>query len=108
MVPPSCCRMGGRAQGEPGTIRTSMDFRRPSVRQGARLAAISALLLLTACLADREVPTTDPTFYQSMAAAGAQVDAATAASMISGYRSNNGLTIVSVDPELMKLAQAQA
>jgi uncharacterized protein YkwD len=39
---------------------------------------------------------------------GAQLDAATAASMISGYRANNGLTSVSVDPELMKLAQAQA
>ena len=37
-----------------------------------------------------------------------QVDAATAASMISGYRSNNGLPAVSVDPELMKLAEAQA
>jgi uncharacterized protein YkwD len=85
-----------------------MDFRRPTVRHGARLASISALLLLTACLADRELPTSDPTFYQSMAAAGAQVDAATAASMISGYRSNNGLTTVSVDPTLMKLAQAQA
>ena len=85
-----------------------MDFRRPSVRQGARLAAIAALLLLTACLAGREVPTSDPTFYQSMATAGAQVDAATAASMISGYRSNNGLTTVSVDPTLMQLAQAQA
>ena len=39
---------------------------------------------------------------------GAQLDAATAASMISGYRSNNGLSSVSVDAELMKLAEAQA
>jgi uncharacterized protein YkwD len=43
-----------------------------------------------------------------MADAGAQLDAATAASMISGFRSNNGLSAVAVDPELMKLAQAQA
>jgi len=43
-----------------------------------------------------------------MAEAGAQLDAATAASMISGYRANNGLPPVSVDPELMKMAQAQA
>src|SRR5262249_36107507 len=43
-----------------------------------------------------------------MAEPGAQLDAATAASMISGYRGNNGLTAVSVDPELMKMAQAQA
>src|SRR6266404_5460345 len=34
--------------------------------------------------------------------------AAIAASMISGYRTNNGLTPVSIDPELMKLAEAQA
>ena len=80
----------------------------PLGRHCARLAAIAALLLLTACLAERELPTTEPTFYRSMAAADAQVDAATAASMISGYRSNNGLTALSVDPALMKLAQAQA
>jgi uncharacterized protein YkwD len=43
-----------------------------------------------------------------MAEKGVQLDAATAASMISGYRANNGLTPVSIDPELMKLAEAQA
>ncbi len=46
--------------------------------------------------------------YASMAAADAELDAAAAASMISGYRDNNGLTPVSVDPQLMKLADAQA
>ena len=43
-----------------------------------------------------------------MAASGAQVDAAAAASMISGYRKNNGLGAVTVDPTLMKLAAEQA
>ena len=43
-----------------------------------------------------------------MAASGAQVDAAAAASMISGYRKNNGLGAVTVDPALMKLAAEQA
>src|SRR5262249_20933507 len=42
------------------------------------------------------------------AAADAEVDAAAAASMISGYRANNGLGGVAVDPALMKLAQDQA
>jgi uncharacterized protein YkwD len=37
-----------------------------------------------------------------------KVDASAAASMISGYRKNNGLPPVTVDPELMKLAEAQA
>ena len=50
----------------------------------------------------------EPSFYRSLATADAKIDAATAASMISGYRSNNGLTSVTIDPELMKLAEAQA
>jgi uncharacterized protein YkwD len=50
----------------------------------------------------------EPTFYRNMASAGAQLDAATAASMISGYRSNHGLPAVTLDPALMQLAEAQA
>src|SRR5882757_901924 len=73
----------------------------------ARLGAIAALVWLCACTAERETPS-EPTFYRSLAEAGAQVDATAAASMLSGYRSNNGLTAVTIDPELMKLAQAQA
>jgi uncharacterized protein YkwD len=46
--------------------------------------------------------------YVSMAAADAELDAGAAAAMISGYRANNGLVAVSIDPELMKLADAQA
>jgi uncharacterized protein YkwD len=49
-----------------------------------------------------------PTFYNSMASAGAILDASAAASMISGYRSNNGLPPVSLDPALMRLAEQQA
>jgi uncharacterized protein YkwD len=46
--------------------------------------------------------------YVSMASAEATLDAGTAATMISGYRANNGLGGVSVDPDLMQLAQTQA
>ena len=46
--------------------------------------------------------------YVSMASAEATLDAGAAATMISGYRANNGLGGVSVDPELMQLAQTQA
>ena len=49
-----------------------------------------------------------PSFYRSMASAGAQLDAKAAASMISGYRRNNGLPPVTLDPALMRLAEAQA
>ena len=85
-----------------------MTFHRPLVRTGAGLVAAAALALLCACSSDRDLPTGEPSFYRSMAASGAQVDAATAASMISGYRTNNGLTPVTVDPALMKMAEAQA
>jgi uncharacterized protein YkwD len=81
-----------------------MNFRRPIVA----VALLALLALLSACAGDHDPPAGEPTFYRSLAASGAQLDAATAASMISGYRSNNGLTAVSVDPELMKLAEAQA
>jgi len=72
------------------------------------IAAVVLLALLGACAGDHDPPAGEPTFYRSLAASGAQLDATAAASMISGYRSNNGLTAVSVDPELMKLAEAQA
>jgi uncharacterized protein YkwD len=55
-----------------------------------------------------EPPPSEPTFYQSMAQPDVTVDAAAAASMISGYRSNNGLGAVVVDAELMKFAGEQA
>ena len=84
-----------------------MTFHHPWVCHGARLAAIAATALLCACAGERDLPA-DPSFYQSLATKDAQVDAAMAASMISGYRTNNGLTAVTLDPELMKLAEAQA
>src|SRR5215207_5910888 len=75
--------------------------------RAARLGFMAALLLLSACAGERELPG-EPSFYRTLATTDAQLDAATAASMISGYRANNGLGAVSVDPELMKLARAQA
>jgi uncharacterized protein YkwD len=50
----------------------------------------------------------EPSFYRSMAQPGAQVDSAAAASMISGYRKNNGLGPVTVDPALTRMAEQQA
>jgi uncharacterized protein YkwD len=48
------------------------------------------------------------TFYQDLAQADALVDPAAAQSMISGYRSNNGLGPVVIDADLMRLASEQA
>jgi uncharacterized protein YkwD len=70
------------------------------------IIAISGLLLLGACAA--EAPIEQPAMYADMATPGAQLDAVTAATMISQYRQNNGLGTVVVDPDLMKLAVQQA
>src|SRR6267154_198407 len=53
-------------------------------------------------------PNEQPSFYKSMATADAKVDANAAASMISGYRRNNGLGLVSLDDKLMRAAEEQA
>jgi uncharacterized protein YkwD len=69
--------------------------------------ALLALLALAGCAGDT-VPNAEPSFYRNLAQPGAQLDAAAAASMISGYRTNNGLAAVTLDPELTRLAEAQA
>ena len=70
-----------------------------------------SLLALTAALvgcADSGKPSGQPSFYRSLAEPGAELDAGVAASMISGYRANNGLGEVTLDPQLMRMADAQA
>jgi len=64
-------------------------------------------VVLAGC-ADNNPPSGQPSFYQSLAHADASLDANAAQSMISGYRSNNGLGVVTIDPELMRLASEQA
>ena len=70
-------------------------------------AALLALAALSGC-AGEYGPKEEPSFYRNLAQPGAQLDAAAAASMISGYRTNNGLPAVTLDPELTRLAEAQA
>jgi uncharacterized protein YkwD len=74
---------------------------------GCGLFGAVNLILLAACSAGPDT-SAEPSFYRSMASADAPLDATTAASMISGFRTNNGLGSVDIDPELMQLAQAQA
>ncbi len=69
-------------------------------------AAILLTLLLAGCAA--EAPVEQPAMYANMANPGAKLDTVAAASMISLYRQNNGLGAVVVDPELVKLAEAQS
>ncbi len=70
--------------------------------------AFLALAIMSGCTADREPSPEQPAFYVSMANANAKLDGAMAASMISGYRQNNGLGAVEIDPLLTKAAEAQS
>jgi uncharacterized protein YkwD len=73
-----------------------------------RALVLGALALwLAGCTADH-APKGEPSFYRNLAQPGARLDADAAASMISGYRSNNGLGAVALDTALMRLAEAQA
>lgn len=70
--------------------------------------ALLAAMVLAGCAGDNNMLAGLPSFYQSLATVDAKLDVKAAQSMISGYRKNNGLGMVSIDPELMKLAEEQA
>jgi uncharacterized protein YkwD len=72
-----------------------------------RYAICAVLLVLGGCAAEY-TPTGQPSFYVNLTQPGAKLDAAAAASMISGYRANNGLPDVTLDPKLMEIAETQA
>jgi uncharacterized protein YkwD len=70
-----------------------------------RIAAALALLGFSGCASEAPPPSTgQPSFYRNLAEGG-QLDPAAAQSMISGYRANNGLGAVTLDPALMQLAE---
>src|SRR6202035_2388894 len=76
------------------------------IRPSAALVLCGAVMSIAAlggCTSSAP-PEGEPTFYQNLAQPDVTVDAAAAASMISGYRSNNGLGAVTVDAELMRMA----
>jgi len=74
---------------------------------GVGLASALAMTL-AGCSGVPDALPTEPSFYRSLAQPGAQLDAGAAASMVSGYRRNNGLGEVSLDPVLTHLAEQQA
>ncbi len=80
-----------------------------AVRTPVRALALCALAAcLSGCMTNGTKPSGQPSFYRSMATGEFEVDAAAAASMISGYRQNNGLGAITLDPQLMRMADAQA
>ena len=86
--------------------------KRAGVRRERIARIVGGGLLATALagcfLSDREPPPAQPSFYRSLAQPGAELDATAAQSMISGYRQNNGLGAVTIDPILTRMAQEQA
>ncbi|MDP3544715.1 MAG: hypothetical protein Q8S29_00875, partial [Phreatobacter sp.] len=56
----------------------------------ALLLGAGSSVLLAACSAPPVQAPSQPSFYRNLAQAGARVDAAMAADMISGFRRNNG------------------
>jgi Cysteine-rich secretory protein family len=71
------------------------------------IAGFVLMLGITGC-ADNAPPPGQPSFYIDLSKPGGELDANAAQSMISGYRGNNGLGPVTLDPELMRLASDQA
>jgi len=74
----------------------------------ARIGGALIGIAVVAGCADNAPPSGLPSLYQDLAQSDAALDANVAQSMISGYRSNNGLPPVAIDPELMRLAGEQA
>ena len=74
---------------------------------GIGLVAL-ATLQVGACARPEPVDAGLPTLYWSMTSQGAQVDANTARDMISAYRARSGLPPLRLDPDLQKLAEAEA
>src|SRR5215831_2002168 len=101
----SACTLSSHCPGHNGVL--SLPIRSPSSMKVCILLALAGLAVLSGCTSDSGNPA-QPSFYASMADAGATVDAAAAASMISGYRGNNGLGAVEVDPDLMRMAMDHA
>lgn len=91
-------------------MRRGIRALRTMIDCGLRAGAVVLAVALAGCtgFGDRDPPPGQPSFYRSLAQPGAEVDAAAAQSMISGYRQNNGLTPVVIDPTLTRLAQEQA
>ena len=74
------------------------------------IALVAGLLVLAGCgaLPDRAPPSGEPSFYRGLAQPGAKLDTVAAQSMISGYRRNNGLSAVVIDPALTRIANEHA
>jgi uncharacterized protein YkwD len=71
------------------------------------LAVVAGAIFASACSMTTKIPEM-PSFYVNLSTPGSEVDSAAAASMISGYRQNNGRGPLTIDPVLTQIAKAHA
>jgi uncharacterized protein YkwD len=83
-----------------------MNLRKRVAVPAGPFVLLAVLLGLAGCASEPEPG--QPSFYRSLANATAALDPGAARSMISGFRRNNGLGDLAIDPDLMKLAEEQA
>ncbi|MGU3361698.1 CAP domain-containing protein [Methylobacterium sp. M6A4_1b] len=81
---------------------------RRSLRHVGTSLTAGGLLLITGCATPEPVNATLPSLYWPMTAQSAQVDTMTARDMISAYRARSGVGALRLDPQLQKLAEAEA
>lgn len=72
------------------------------------IAVLAALGFGLSGCPDTTAPRDETSFYQQLGSTDAKVDAIAARDMISIYRRNHGLSLVSLDPQLQAEAEAQA
>lgn len=70
--------------------------------------ALTLLLAVAGCSTTDSQLDSQPAFYTNLAKTGKPVDAAAATSMFSEYRVGRGLSALTLDPELSRIAQEQA
>jgi uncharacterized protein YkwD len=70
--------------------------------------ALIGVAALAGCTSDNNPPISLPGLNQDLATADAKLDVTAAQSIVSSYRTGNGLGPVAIDPELMELASEQA
>jgi uncharacterized protein YkwD len=78
-------------------------------RPASRLSIATLALALAGCssLPIGFTPSGEPGFYKKLNATAAKVDVAAARDMFSIYRTNHGLSRLSIDPALQKAAEEQ-
>lgn len=77
-------------------------------RYAGGLAALAGTALLSGCAADTAATIAMPAIYLPLAGNTAQLDTGAARDMISAYRKGRGEAALVLDPELQRLAEAEA